>query len=42
MKFASDMKSKGVELPSPTVHFSGWHADALLMHASAEGLVKHG
>ena len=41
MKFASDMKSKGIELPSPTVHFSGWHADALLMHASAEGLVKH-
>lgn len=31
MKFYTDLKSEGIELPAPTVHFSGWHAEKLLL-----------
>ena len=28
IKFYMDMKEEGIEIPAPTVHFSGWHADS--------------
>ena len=27
ISFYMDMKEQGLEIPAPTVHFSGWHAD---------------
>ena len=27
IKFYMDMKEHGIDIPAPTVHFSGWHAD---------------
>ena len=29
IKFYLDMKQQGIEIPAPTVHFSGWHAEPL-------------
>jgi len=29
IKFYLDMKEKGIEIPAPTVHFSGWHAEGI-------------
>ena len=31
IKFYMDMKEQGIEIPAPTVHFSGWHADPLIL-----------
>lgn len=33
-KFFTDLKSEGIDLPAPTVHFSGWHAEKLLLEPS--------
>ena len=27
INFYIDMKEQGIEIPAPTVHFSGWHSD---------------
>jgi len=29
IKFFLDMKENGIEIPPPTVHFSGWHAEPI-------------
>ena len=29
--FFTDCKIKGIDLPAPTVHFSGWHSEKLLL-----------
>ena len=29
IKFYLDMKENGIDIPAPTVHFSGWHADPI-------------
>ena len=34
MKFFTDLKSEGIDLPAPTIHFSGWHAEKLLLEPS--------
>ena len=34
LSFAADLKSRGIELPGPAVHFSGWHAEKLLLNPS--------
>lgn len=34
LSFAADLKSRGIELPGPAVHFSGWHAEKLLLSPS--------
>ena len=34
MKFFTDLRSEGIDLPAPTVHFSGWHAEKLLLEPS--------
>ena len=31
IRFYMDMKEQGIEIPAPTVHFSGWHADPLIL-----------
>ena len=31
MKFFTDLKSEGIVLPAPTVHFTGWHAEKLTL-----------
>ena len=31
IQFYIDMKEEGIEIPAPTVHFSGWHADPLIL-----------
>ena len=28
ISFFIDMKEQGIEIPAPTLHFSGWHADS--------------
>ena len=38
LSFAVDLKSRGIELPSPAVHFSGWHAEKLLLSPSESAL----
>lgn len=36
--FVTDLKSSGIELPSPAVHFSGWHAERVLLNPSDDVL----
>ena len=41
IKFYMDMKEEGIEIPVPTVHFSGWHAESenlleMLIHENRE------
>ena len=31
IKFCIDMKERGIEIPAPNVHFSGWHADPIIL-----------
>tara|TARA_B100000767_G_C19593507_1_gene462460 strand:+ start:584 stop:814 length:231 start_codon:yes stop_codon:yes gene_type:complete len=32
--FVTNLKSSGIQLPSPAVHFSGWHAERVLLNPS--------
>ena len=31
IKFFTDCRIKGIDLPAPTIHFSGWHSEKLLL-----------
>ena len=31
IKFFTDCKVQGIDLPAPTIHFSGWHTEKLLL-----------
>ena len=31
IKFYMDMKEQGMEIPAPTLHFSGWHANPIIL-----------
>jgi hypothetical protein len=32
IKFFTDCKVQGIDLPAPTIHFSGWHSEKLLLY----------
>ena len=31
IKFFTDCKVRGIDLPAPTIHFSGWHSEKMLL-----------
>ena len=31
IKFFTDCKVQGIDLPAPTIHFSGWHSEKMLL-----------
>ena len=35
IKLYMDMKEQGIEISAPTVHFSGWHADPIVLENNA-------
>ncbi len=38
MKFFLALKSEGIDLPAPTIHFSGWHAEKLILESDSTWL----
>ena len=40
INFYMDMREKGIEIPAPTLHFSGWHADPLILGKNSTQCIK--
>ena len=38
LSFTADLNLIGIELPSPAVHFSGWHAEKIPLNSSGDAL----
>ena len=41
INFYMDMKEEGIEIPAPIVHFSGWHAEPIILNSNTIYRMNH-